>query len=133
MAEKVPAVWRREADFLIEEDIPRLSSINKELTINVFLQEWGLYTSQKFKLPMDIKRMLHVMKKYNVWVDTLVIPAKVQRHFLAWYSRGAERPSRGFMSKETTKCLIKNHKIRKVKHLMKSSERLRNNTQGQHH
>ena len=88
--------------------------------------------SQKSKLPMDIKRMLHVAKKYNVWVDALTIPAKVQRNFPAWYSRGAEKPLRGFMRKETTKCLIKSHKIRKIKHLVKSSGQLRNNTQGQH-
>ena len=76
--------------------------------------------------------MLHIAKKYNVRVDALAIPAKVQRNFPAWYSKGAEKPSRGFMRKETTKCLIKNHKIRKVKHLTKSSRWLRNNTQGQH-
>ena len=55
-------LWASLADFLIEEDIPRSSSINKELTINVFLQEWGPYLSQKSKLPTDIKRMLHVAK-----------------------------------------------------------------------
>ena len=117
MAEEVPAAQRRVADFLIEEDILRSSNIDKELMINIFFQEWGLYMSQMSKLPTDIKRMLHMVKRYNVWVDALTIPAKVQRNFPAWYSRGAEKPLRGFVRRDTPKCMIKNHKIRKIKHL----------------
>ena len=78
-------LWASLADFLIEEDIPRSSSINKELTINIFFQEWGPYMSQKSKLQMDIKRMLHVVEKYNVQVDASQYQLKYKG--ISWHGR----------------------------------------------
>ena len=63
--------------------------------------------------------MLYTVKKYNVCIciNALAISVKKKlKKFSVWYSIGAEKLPREFMEKGTTKCLIKNHKIRKTKH-----------------
>jgi len=83
-------------DILIEGNIVRSSNIDKEVTMNMYLQTWSSITNVTSTLPPDIKRMLNTKKKYNLCLDALRILEDVKKLLPAWYCLGVENNSTDF-------------------------------------
>ena len=88
--------WALVADVLIEENIAKSNNIDKEVTINTYLQTWSPRANGTSTLPPDLKKMLGTGKKYNLHLDTLRIPENVKKQLPAWYHLGAEDNPAGF-------------------------------------
>ena len=89
-------MWALVADVLIEENIAKSRNIDKEVTMNTYLQTWSPKTNMTSTLPPDIKKMLDTGKKYNLCLDALRIPENVKRQLPAWYHLGAKNNPAGF-------------------------------------
>jgi exonuclease III len=118
-------MWALIADVLIEENIAASNHIDKEVTINTYLQSWSPMTDNRSKLPPDIRKMLNVGKKYNLNLEGLRIPEKVKKELPAWYHIGAEDNPAGFNRSQAPKCLKYKHCVRTVGDLVKMTNRLR--------
>ena len=75
--------WALVADVLIEENIAKSRNIDKEVTMNTYLQSWSPKTNTTSTLPLDLKRMLSTGKKYNLRLDALRIPENVKKRLPA--------------------------------------------------
>jgi hypothetical protein len=118
-------MWALVADVLIEECIAASHHIDKELTINTYLQSWSPMSNSRSKLPPDIKKMLNVGKKYNLNLEALRIPEKIKKELPAWYHIGTENNPAGFNRSRAPKCLQHNHRVKTVGDLLRMTNRLR--------
>src|SRR6202011_2621144 len=89
-------MWALVADILIEENIVKSRHVDKELTMNMYLQTWAPTNNVTSTLPPDIKKMLNAGKKYNLWLDALRILEHVKTQLPAWYHLGTENNPVGF-------------------------------------
>lgn len=119
--------WALIADILIERCIAKSSNINKELTINMFIQSWQPTMNGKHELPADLRRMIATAKKHGLDLDALAIPESAKRKLPAWYHIGSDKLPRGFNRLNATKCLQTKHQVRIVSDLINLAERIRNN------
>jgi hypothetical protein len=74
--------WALIADILLEESITNSNHIDKKVTINPYLQSWSPMTGARSKLPLDLKKMVNVGKKYNLSFGALRIPEDVKNNYL---------------------------------------------------
>ena len=88
--------WALVADVLIEENIAKSRNIDKEVTLNTYLQSWSPKTNATSTLPLDLKRMLSMGKKYNLRLNALRIPESMKKRLPAWYHLGTEDNLAGF-------------------------------------
>jgi len=112
-------MWALVADVLIEESIAPSNHVDKETTINTYLQSWSPMINSRSKLPPDIKKMLTVGKKYNLNLEALRIPEGVKKELPAWYHIGVESNPAGFNQSCAPKCLKYKHRVRTVGDLLK--------------
>ena len=118
-------MWALVADILIEESIAVSNHINKEMTVNTYLQSWSAMVDSRSNLPPDIRKMLNVGKKYNLNLNALRIPEEIKKKLPGWYHLGAENNPVGFNQSRAPKCLKQNHQVRTVGDLLKITNRLR--------
>lgn len=89
-------VWALVLDVLMENSLTKSSKVDKELTINSYLQDWSPTLRKNSHLPEEIKRMIKTGNKYNVSFSTLHIPENVKRKLPVWYHLGTENYPKGF-------------------------------------
>jgi exonuclease III len=118
-------IWAFVADVLIEESIAKSNKIDRNVTANTYLQNWSPSLAPNSKLPLDLKRMLKVGRKYNASLSAISIPRMIKKRLPAWYHLGAEETPRGFNRLQTTQCLKQNHRIDTVGDLVRLTNRLR--------
>lgn len=121
------ADWAIIADILIEKSIAKSSKINKDLTINAYLQDWTPNTIKSAGLPECLRRMILTGKKYNVSFTALHIPENEKTKLPAWYHLGSEKYRRGFQNSKAAKCLKDCHKARTVADLIALTRRISQN------
>jgi len=71
-------LWAFVADILIEENIAKSSNIDWNVTCNMYPPKWSPSMVPGSKLPLDLKRMLKVGKKYNTGFSAINIPHQVK-------------------------------------------------------
>jgi hypothetical protein len=102
-------LWAFVADILIEESVAKSNNIDHNVTMNTYLQKWSPSLTPGSKLPLNLKRMLKVGRKYNAGFSAISIPHLIKKQLPAWYHLGAEDTPRGFNRLWTTQCLKDNH------------------------
>ena len=110
--------WAQIVDILIENCIAKSHNINKELTMNTFIQSWKPALNGDYNLPTDLRRMISVANKYNVCLDALVIPESAKRNLPAWYHIGSDKLPRGFNTKKAVKCLQSKHNTKIISDML---------------
>lgn len=126
--------WTLIADVLFENQIPRAQGlIDREVTINHFLQTWRPTRSSSSKLPKDLARLVLVSRKNNVKLDAMRLPNKAKKALPAWYHMGSEDHPGRIHNRHTSSCLKRMHKAMKVKNMIAITKRLRDNSPGHRH
>ena len=67
---------------------------------------------------LDLRRMISVVNKYNVCLDTLAIPESAKRNLPAWYHIGSEKLPRGFNVRKTVECLRSKHNAKTISDML---------------
>jgi hypothetical protein len=118
-------MWALVADVLIEENIAKSRNIDKEVTMNTYLQTWSPTTNMASTLPPDIKKMLNTGNKYNLCLDALRIPESIKRQLPTWYHLRAKNNPIGFNHAQAPKCLKSKHQIITVGDLIRMTNWIR--------
>lgn len=132
-------MWAYIADILITETAPknqgRLDDETEGILINTFIQSWRPRTRAHTSINLDkgLLRMMKTGEKNNVNLEAIKVSEKAKSEVPAWYHPKSEEPPARLHQRTTTKCMKTNHNTKKVKHLIKITKRLRDNTQGHRH
>src|SRR5882724_9889379 len=112
--EKRPT-WCWVADALIKGDTYLHSTprVEESARLKWALQTWRTRQGKHSKLPDCIKRMLKVAEKYNVRVQARKTDPSLKGNMIIWHHTYGAKNNYN-MNKPVSKCLRKNHKIRKV-------------------
>lgn len=127
-------MWALVVDVLFEGQIPKSQGlIDKEVTINLFLQTWRPSRGGHSKLPRDLARMITVSRQYDVRLDAIRLTDRARKSLPAWYHMGTEDHPGRLHSRLTSKCLKRQHKAMKVKDMVAITKRLRDTSPGHRH
>lgn len=125
--------WTLIADVPFEGQIPKsLGHIDREVTMNQFLQLWRPNLSGNLKLPKDLARLIAVSRKHNVKLDALRLTNSAKLSLPAWYHIRADTHT-GWLHSCNTTCLKRQHKAMKVKDMVAVTKRLRDGSPGHVH
>ena len=121
------ATWAYVTDILINETTP--INLDEDTRINAFLQKWNVPTRGKrvAKLGEDMLRMIKAAIKYKAAFAPINLSQDLQERLPAWQHLGVEKQP---PQNPRSRCLAKTHKSKRVKDLIKVSERLRGEYRG---
>lgn len=118
-------IWGRQgplallADILFEDQIPKSQgTIDRDVTINQFLQNWTPNVCGSSKLPKDLARLIKTSRKHNVELTALRLTAKAKGSLPVWYHIGSESHPGRLHARLTSECLKHQHKTMKVKDMV---------------
>ncbi|KAJ3766253.1 hypothetical protein FB446DRAFT_654082, partial [Lentinula raphanica] len=116
------ATWTYVADALIAMNIPnKYENTDEHSRINMFLQSWNTQTS---KLPIDLKNMIEVAKKYGTRLEGMAFSREILREMPAWYHIETPDMARTHNNKHS-RCLRENHGVKSVGDLEEEAKKLR--------
>ena len=119
--------WAYITDILINK--MTLLSLDKHTRANAFLQNWKILTKGKRvdRLGDDTLRMMKAANKHNVEFTPINISQDLRESLPAWQHLGIEKqPPRNLRSL----CLARIHKSKKVKDMLKVTDRLKGTYRG---
>ena len=118
-------LWTLVADAFMATNLPQSeSSLNRETKQSVFLQSWKTLTGTK--CPKTIKRLFQTAKKFSVRLEGLAFTPSITTKMPIWHHTKADPKLRHLAGSETSKCLIRNHKVMKVGEIEKLANSLQN-------
>ena len=122
--------WAFVTDVLINETTPL--SLDENMRVNAFLQNWKVPTKGKRaeRLGEDTLRMLKAAYKHNVAFAPINISHDLRERLPTWQHLGIEKQA---PRNPRTKCLVKNHKSKRVKDLLNLTDRLKGTQLGEPH
>ena len=117
--------WAKATDIILDAAAPR--GYNAQARINTFLQTWNvpLRGPRAKKLHRDTARMLKTAKSHNVNFMTIRMSQELKQKLPAWYQVGADHEA---INNRAAKCLLNKHHAKTIADLMKTSARIRNET-----
>ncbi|KZP20044.1 hypothetical protein FIBSPDRAFT_699621, partial [Athelia psychrophila] len=78
--------WTLLADVLFEDQIPKSQgTIDRDVTMNQFLQDWRPNVSGRSGLPKDLVQLIKVSRKHNVELAALRLTGRAKVSLPAWY------------------------------------------------
>lgn len=126
--------WALVADVLLEGQIPKSQgTIDRDVTINQFLQTWRPNTSGNSKLPRELTSLIKVSRKYNVELAALRLTDKAKKSLPAWYHIGSDTHPGRIHTRNTSTCLKRQHRTMRVKDMVAVTKRLRHDTPDHKH
>ena len=107
------ATWTYFADAIIGNDIPDSQQIDRdpESRIMPIIQTWQTKT-KKSSLPIDLKTMLDLARKFNVQVATPNPSMDAKLDLPIWYHIRSTRSTRKLYKTKHAKCLRNKHSVR---------------------
>lgn len=122
--------WVLITDILINETMP--AYLNEDTRHNAFLQKWNIPTTGKKakKLGIDTVRMIKAAKKHNTTFAPINLSRHIREQMPAWQHIGVEKT---IPQNKQTRCLAKNHRLIKVKDMLRIAERLQGTYRGGTH
>ncbi|KAF8220178.1 hypothetical protein L208DRAFT_1159287, partial [Tricholoma matsutake] len=106
--------WAEYADAIMMMNIPKTEkNIKPEMRTNILLQTWKTYTGShpNNKNPTEIKNMMDSAKKYGLQMEAHTNTKDTTRQLPIWYHAQADRRIRRLATHQSSKCLLRKHKI----------------------
>ena len=107
------ATWTYFADAIIGNDIPDSQQIDRdpESRVMPILQTWQT-KAKKSNLPIDLRTMLDLARKFNVQVATTNPSMEAKLDLPIWYHVRSARSTRKLYKTKHAKCLRNKHSVR---------------------
>ena len=107
--------WAYVADEIIAKSAPKDQlAADESSKSNIFMQTWKTSTGKKSNMPIGLKRMVKVAKKYNAAFKPLLLNDETKCALPIWHHIGVEK-GKGFTNNNKwAKCQRENHKINTV-------------------
>ena len=117
--------WAKITDIIIDAAAP--PGYNAQARINTFLQTWNppQQGPRATKINRDTTRMLKAAKDHNVNFMTIKLSPELKQQLPAWFQIGTDHWG---INNKSARCLLNKHKARTIADLMKTSARIRENT-----